>query len=85
MYMEMVLGITLFTDYIYSVLYSIVAGDLWGPLVLCMFMAIMLQSKVGDMEINNADGGPQFATFFLIYWVGALVITFNAVLLGGSM
>lgn len=50
-----------------------------------MFMALMLQKSSSVTDMQSADGGPEFATFFIIYWVGALVITINAILLGGSM
>jgi len=35
--------------------------------------------------INNNDGGPEFAEVFVVYWLGATVVTFNIKLLGGSM
>ncbi|KAF6023178.1 YIPF6 [Bugula neritina] len=59
--------------------------DLWGPLVLCMFMAMMLQNKQSLEDMKSKDGGPEFATFFVIYWAGALIITINTILLGGSI
>lgn len=34
---------------------------------------------------SNNDGGPQFAEVFVVVWVGALVITVNSKLLGGTM
>ena len=41
----------------------------------------------GSTERANSmkDGGPQFAEVFVIYWVGAVVVTLNIKLLGGSM
>ncbi|KAH3855265.1 protein YIPF6-like [Dreissena polymorpha] len=56
--------------------------DLWGPLILCVFMAMMLQ---GDTLDQMHDGGPQFAEVFVIYWVGAVVVTLNTKLLGGNI
>lgn len=57
------------------------SGDLWGPLVLCTFMATILQgSSVGDY-----DGGPEFAQVFVIVWIGAAIVTLNSKLLGGNM
>ncbi|CAH1253756.1 YIPF6 [Branchiostoma lanceolatum] len=54
--------------------------DLWGPLVLCVMVALLLQ---GD---NAADtGAPQFAEVFVILWVGAVVVTLNSQLLGGQL
>jgi len=34
---------------------------------------------------SNNDGGPQFAEVFVVVWVGALVITVNSKLLGGTI
>jgi len=58
--------------------------DLWGPLILCIFLAIMLQGsqQAGD---HSVSGGPQFAEVFVIYWFGAAVVTLNIKLLGGSI
>ncbi|WAQ99707.1 YIPF6-like protein, partial [Mya arenaria] len=58
--------------------------DLWGPLILCVFMAMMLQSGSDDLD-KPGEGGPQFAEVFFIYWVGAVVVTFNTKLLGGNI
>merc|ERR1712024_131245 len=53
--------------------------DLWGPLILCTFMAFML-------EINQIeDGGPAFAEFFALIWLGSIVVTMNIKLLGGNI
>ncbi|KAI5706669.1 protein YIPF6 [Diaphorina citri] len=56
--------------------------DLWGPLLLCTFMAIVLQGS-SDESIN--DGGPQFAEVFVIVWIGSGVVTLNSKLLGGNI
>ncbi|XP_014275533.1 protein YIPF6 [Halyomorpha halys] len=57
--------------------------DLWGPLLLCTLMAMILQ---GDENINDFhDGGPQFAEVFVIVWVGAMIVTLNSKLLGGNI
>lgn len=58
--------------------------DLWGPLILCVFMAMMLQGSSEHLDKMN-DGGPQFAEVFVIYWVGAVVVTLNTKLLGGNI
>lgn len=34
---------------------------------------------------SYSDGGPQFAEVFVVIWVGALVVTVNSKLLGGTM
>lgn len=56
--------------------------DLWGPLVLCTFMATILQGESSD---SKNDGGPEFAEVFVIVWIGAMVVTLNSKLLGGNM
>ncbi|NXP35917.1 YIPF6 protein, partial [Leiothrix lutea] len=56
--------------------------DLWGPLVLCVALALMLQGGSAD---SKDDGGPQFAEVFVIIWFGAVVITLNSKLLGGTI
>ncbi|XP_055918933.1 protein YIPF6 [Eupeodes corollae] len=55
--------------------------DLWGPLVLCTFMATILQ---GSSDSIN-DGGPEFAQVFVIVWIGAAIVTLNSKLLGGNI
>jgi len=57
--------------------------DLWGPLVLCTFMATILQGSAADG--NSNDGGPEFAEVFVIVWIGAMVVTLNSKLLGGNI
>ena len=65
--------------------------DLWGPLILCTFMATILQSHIEDddhvhgLKGAGGDGGPEFAEVFVIVWVGALVVTLNTKLLGGHI
>jgi len=64
--------------------------DLWGPLILCTFMATILQSHIDDdhehgLKGSGGDGGPEFAEVFVIVWVGALVVTLNTKLLGGHI
>lgn len=41
-----------------------------SPLVLCTFMATILQ---GDSSSMENDGGPEFAEVFVIVWIGAMV------------
>jgi len=45
----------------------------------------MLEGSHGDGSSASSDGGPQFAEVFVIYWVGAMVVTLNSKLLGGNM
>ncbi|PAA64719.1 hypothetical protein BOX15_Mlig002884g1 [Macrostomum lignano] len=56
--------------------------DLWGPLILCTFLATLLQ---GHSSAGSNDGGPQFAQVFIVFWVGACAVTLNAKLLGGDI
>jgi len=55
--------------------------DLWGPLILCVFLSAML-SKEG---LDDENGGLQFAEVFFIVWIGAVVVTMNSKLLGGNI
>ncbi|XP_055837675.1 protein YIPF6 [Episyrphus balteatus] len=55
--------------------------DLWGPLVLCTFMATILQGSAD----STYDGGPEFAQVFVIVWIGAAIVTLNSKLLGGNI
>jgi len=59
--------------------------DLWGPLILCTFMATILQGHDSSDAGDKADGGPEFAEVFVIVWVGAMIVTLNTKLLGGSI
>lgn len=56
--------------------------DLWGPLLLCVTLALLLQGGAAD---SKEQGGPQFAEVFVIVWVGSFVITLNSKLLGGTI
>uniref|UniRef100_A0A8C7Q5L2 Protein YIPF n=2 Tax=Oncorhynchus mykiss TaxID=8022 RepID=A0A8C7Q5L2_ONCMY len=56
--------------------------DLWGPLLLCVTLALMLQGGSVD---SKEDGGPQFAEVFVIIWFGSVIITLNSKLLGGTI
>ncbi|RZB39137.1 YIPF6 [Asbolus verrucosus] len=46
--------------------------DLWGPLMLCTFMAMVLQGSSTADDSN--DGGPEFAEVFVIVWIGSMII-----------
>lgn len=58
--------------------------DLWGPLVLCTFMAMVLQGSADRADSTN-DGGPEFAEVFVIVWIGSMIVTLNSKLLGGNI
>ncbi|KRX38420.1 Protein YIPF6, partial [Trichinella murrelli] len=53
--------------------------DLWGPLFLCVFIAVMLHSNDGSGK------EPRFTEAFAITWFGACIVTINIKLLGGTM
>lgn len=57
--------------------------DLWGPLILCVTLALMLQKS--SIDGKNDGGGPEFAEVFVIIWFGAVTITLNSKLLGGNI
>lgn len=52
--------------------------DLWGPLLLCLCLAITLSFATS----NQAE--TVFAIIFVVIWIGAGVVTLNAKLLGGK-
>uniref|UniRef100_A0A3P9KP73 Protein YIPF n=1 Tax=Oryzias latipes TaxID=8090 RepID=A0A3P9KP73_ORYLA len=56
--------------------------DLWGPLLLCVTLALLLQDGTAD---SDHEGGPQFAEVFVIVWFGSIIITLNSKLLGGTL
>eukprot|EP00163_Fabomonas_tropica_P028780 TRINITY_DN593_c0_g1_i1.p1 TRINITY_DN593_c0_g1~~TRINITY_DN593_c0_g1_i1.p1 ORF type:complete len:199 (+),score=5.07 TRINITY_DN593_c0_g1_i1:236-832(+) len=54
--------------------------DLWGPLFICLFLAI-----VSSYKTTNDQSALVFASIFVIVWCGAAVVTANALLLGGTI
>lgn len=58
--------------------------DLWGPLLLCVTLALLLQGGAADTDTDD-QGGPQFAEVFVIVWFGSIIITLNSKLLGGTI
>jgi len=48
-------------------------------MLTCIYRMLQGWSNIGS------DGGPQFAEVFIVYWLGATVVTLNIKLLGGSM
>ncbi|VEU44918.1 unnamed protein product [Pseudo-nitzschia multistriata] len=54
--------------------------DLWGPLVVCLTLAVLLSIKapVGQASLV-------FAAVFCAVWFGSAVVTINAQLLGGTI
>jgi protein YIPF6 len=53
--------------------------DLWGPLFICMSLAVLLSLKAHD------EASLVFSVIFVIMWVGAAVVTVNGQLLGGCL
>lgn len=56
------------------------AGDLWGPLVLCLLLSIILSFNAPDDQKALV-----FAAVFVIVWLGSAIVTVNALLLGGNL
>eukprot|EP00735_Rhodelphis_limneticus_P003409 TRINITY_DN14880_c0_g1::TRINITY_DN14880_c0_g1_i1::g.16177::m.16177 TRINITY_DN14880_c0_g1::TRINITY_DN14880_c0_g1_i1::g.16177 ORF type:complete len:202 (-),score=20.78,sp/Q28CH8/YIPF6_XENTR/46.20/2e-51,Yip1/PF04893.12/2.3e-14 TRINITY_DN14880_c0_g1_i1:371-976(-) len=54
--------------------------DLWGPLVICLLLAVQLSFQAPDDEISLI-----FTATFVVMWFGAAAITLNARLLGGTL
>ncbi|ORE10620.1 Yip1-domain-containing protein [Rhizopus microsporus var. microsporus] len=54
--------------------------DLWGPLIFCLILAIVL-----SVEAPKEQAMPIFTGVFVIVWAGAAVVTVNAQLLGGAV
>lgn len=53
--------------------------DLWGPMIICLAFAL-------PMAIVNEDPNYEedFVNVFLIFWVGALLVSLNCKLLGSK-
>jgi len=54
--------------------------DLWGPLVLCLALAVLLSFKAPTNQASLV-----FAAVFCAVWMGGTVVTVNAQLLGGTI
>ena len=54
--------------------------DLWGPLVLCLALAVCL-----SFSANTESGGLVFEIVFVIVWAGAAIVAINGQLLGGNI
>jgi len=63
-----------------QILESLRDWDLWGPLVVCLALAVLLSIKapVGQASLV-------FAAVFCAVWFGSAVVTINAQLLGGTI
>ena len=54
--------------------------DLWGPLLLCLTLSIVLSARATDGQSSLV-----FGAVFVVLWGGAAVVTVNAQLLGGKV
>jgi len=52
--------------------------DLWGPLIMCTYIGLILQSIAGD------GSGSQFTQIFVVFWLGVAVITYHFVIISSS-
>ncbi|KAJ8027983.1 Protein YIPF6 [Holothuria leucospilota] len=63
--------------------------DLWGPLILCTLMAILLQGSTEDGEDSKDSGDKagkiEFSQVFGLLAFGAVSVALNSKLLGGSL
>ena len=59
--------------------------DLWGPLLLCLMLALTL-SISGKTTTSSQDAASLiFGIVFVVVWIGSAVVTINAQLLGGTV
>jgi hypothetical protein len=54
--------------------------DLWGPLLLCLLLALTLGSSAQEDQ-----SGLVFAAVFVVVWLGSGVVTLNASFLGAKV
>jgi hypothetical protein len=55
--------------------------DLWGPLLLCTFLAFSLHHS---QDYQDRHTGPQFADVFVLVWFGSCIVSLNYRLLSAS-
>eukprot|EP01031_Cornospumella_fuschlensis_P025531 gene25531-30827_t len=63
-----------------TVLQKLRDWDLWGPLLVCLLLSIIL-----SLTAPGDSASIVFAAVFVIVWFGAAAVTINAQLLGGSI
>ncbi|CCW63734.1 unnamed protein product [Phytomonas sp. EM1] len=54
--------------------------DLWGPLILCLILAITLATSAPENMT-----GVIFSAVFVLVWIGSAVVTLNAKFLGSTI
>ena len=61
--------------------------DLWGPLILCLMLALTLSITGKTPAAAGEDDGATlvFGIVFVVVWIGSAVVTVNAQLLGGTV
>lgn len=57
--------------------------DLWGPLILCTFLAFELHHS-DHQEAGKLHTGPQFSDVFVLVWFGSSIVSLNYRLLSAS-
>lgn len=57
--------------------------DLWGPLLICLLLAVTL--SLGSENDRSNTASLVFGIVFLVIWVGAAVVTVSAQLLGSQV
>ena len=63
-----------------ATLKSLKDWDLWGPLLVCLMLSIILSINAPDSQKTL-----MFSTVFLLVWAGGAIVTVNAQLLGGTI
>ena len=63
-----------------SVLAQLKDWDLWGPLLICLSLSILL-----SLGASASQGALVFSSVFLSVWFGAGIVTVNSQLLGGTI
>eukprot|EP01039_Chlorochromonas_danica_P006848 gene6848-7569_t len=67
-------------DHQQNVLQKLRDWDLWGPLLVCLLLSVIL-----SFTAPGNSGSLVFAAVFVIVWFGAAAVTVNAQLLGGTI
>ncbi|XP_053208914.1 protein YIPF6-like [Panonychus citri] len=58
--------------------------DLWGPLLLCTFMALFLHHYSHDDDDHMKKSGPQLSELFGLIWFGSYIVSINFKMLAVS-
>jgi hypothetical protein len=59
--------------------------DLWGPLLLCLALSVLLSSGYARAGGGEGQASQVFAWIFVLVWAGAALVSLNARLLGGNV